>query len=460
MFVQRLLIFCCVTWVSNSSSFSWSDPVTLSAPWQTADEHQLAISQNNNAMAVWHRFDGEYQWIQASRFDSTTGMWDPIEDVATISPANRNSEYPSLAMDSDGNAFAVWRWYDGTNWLIRASRYDVFTKSWQKPINVSFISPRGFDCDVPQVAMSDNGTALAVWTRYSDPWLITVNIYSNGSWSGFVTFISAPAPYEDSAQPVIAMDPSGNGFAAWYQFDSSNWRILARRYVQGLGWQAGVSIFSILGFNAYNPQVAMDDQGNAVLAWQLAEGTGTWAVQSAYYQAGAGWVSVTNLATGVDVGSSSHNPFVRIAMSRSGKAIAAWYKLDGGKQYVQARVFDGSSWLPEATLSEGIEPINAFDNPAPRVAIDNNGRGIATWTMYEEEGKSRVQASLYNGSSWMNPSLVPIISEPHQSAHDPQVVMDSQGNGLIIWQRSDGTNVSTYAEGNKRIQAIYYDVTT
>jgi len=459
--MYRFLIFLCFYYTDFILSFSRSNPITLSAPWQTANEHRLAISNNNNAVAVWHRFDGDYERIQASLYDGAAGSWSSINNVATVSPSNRNAEYPDVAMDSAGNTFAVWRWFGGTTWLIQAAHYDAITKSWQKPINTPFLSPGSFDSDVPQVAISDNGTAITVWQYYFSPWLIMANVYLGNSWSSIVDILSPSSqPWKDASQPVIAMDPLGNGFAAWYQFDSDNWRILTRPYIQGIGWDMKFTTLSSAGFDSYNPQIAMDAQGNTIVVWQLADGTGTWSIQAACYQVGIGWSSVENLATNVDVGASSRYPSVRIAMNRDGKAIVVWYNYNSGTHYVQATEYNGSwpNWTTPTTISEGVVPINTFDNPAPQISIDNAGKSIATWTTYDNDGKKRVQASLYNGTSWLNPASVPVISEANQSAHGPQVVMDSSGNGLIVWQRFDGTNESTYANGIKRIQATYYEV--
>lgn len=445
---------------------TWSSPITLSAPWQEASLNQIAVSLNNSAITIWQRFDGDYMRIQASHFDPVKNSWNSLANVATISSANLDSKLPQIAMDANGNAFAVWQKPD----LIEVSSYNASTNSWIQPlINTNqFIAtgPEG-----PQVAMSDNERAIVIWKLlFESTWYIVATIYSSISLTYQAFFI--PASQEPFA-PITAMDPDGNAIVTWYEYDGNNWRIKATHYnVVGNNW-GSITILSSANYNAYNPQVDMDSQDNGIVTWQITdtlqqtEMISTWTIQAVWYDTTTGWdlVNIKDLAQNVDVGSSARYPDVHIAMSRNGKALFTWFSYIGIDNFVQASLYDGSTWSlwnppSPTTLSEGIKPVSVIDWPKPKIAIDDTGNGIATWTTYDTIGNKRIQASYYNGTNWFTPANVPIVSIAGQDADESQVAMDTSGNALITWKRPDGTNKSTLPSGITRIQAIEYKTNT
>ena len=75
----------------------------------------------------------------------------------------------------------------------------------------------------------------------------------------------------DALYPQIAIDANGNALAVWHQYDGARYSIRANRYTPGIGWGAAGTIDDGSG-DAYNPQIALDANGNALAVWQQFDG--------------------------------------------------------------------------------------------------------------------------------------------------------------------------------------------
>jgi hypothetical protein len=131
---------------------------TISDAGRDAYEPQVAFDPNGNAIAVWTQFDGAHGRTHAA-FRPTGGSFGGDE---TISPAGRDASAPQIAIDSTGKAIAVWYRFDGTTDRIQAA---------VRPANGSFgaaqtLSSPGREAFDPRVAVGPDAdaNAQAVWT--------------------------------------------------------------------------------------------------------------------------------------------------------------------------------------------------------------------------------------------------------------------------------------------------------
>ena len=85
-----------------------------------AFDPQVAIDTNGNALSVWRQSDGTRYNIWANRYTAGTG-WGTAALIETDNAGDASS--PQVAIDTNGNALAVWQQYDGTRYNIWANRY-------------------------------------------------------------------------------------------------------------------------------------------------------------------------------------------------------------------------------------------------------------------------------------------------------------------------------------------------
>jgi hypothetical protein len=131
---------------------------TISQAGRDASEPRVAFDSSGNAIAVWTQFDGSNGRIH-SAFRPAGGSFGGDQ---TISPGGRDASAPQIAFDSTGKAVAVWYRFDGSVDRIQAA---------VRPAGGSFgavqtLSAPGAEAFEPRVAAGANvdANAAAVWT--------------------------------------------------------------------------------------------------------------------------------------------------------------------------------------------------------------------------------------------------------------------------------------------------------
>ena len=219
-------------------------------------------------------------------------------------------------MDGSGNAIAVWRRADGVRDDIWANVYLAGT-GWSGADLIE--SEDAGPAESPQLGI-DGSNAIAVWAQ-SDGAATTIRarLYFAGSGWGVAGLVSEKGA--DAHDPQVAVDDGGNAIAVWHQLDGVRSDVWANRYVAGTGWSGAALIEHEDSESADAPQVAIDAGGNAIVVWRHGSAASIsgriWANR---YVAGTGWVGAAPLDP--DLGGDAYRP--QVSMDRSGDAIAVW----------------------------------------------------------------------------------------------------------------------------------------
>ncbi len=236
---------------------------TLSEAGQDAFEPQIAIDGSGNALAVWTRFDGTNERIQASY----RPRWDEFEAAETISEGGQGASQPQVALDSKGNALAVWTRSDGSNLRVQAA----FRPRWDEFEAAETVSDGGSDAFEPQVAFDPERHAVAIWTQSNGTnTLITAAFKSR--WGDFRTPETVSDAGQDAFEPQLTIDHKGNVVAVWTRSDGANLRVQSAFRPAWRDFKAPDTISSE-GQDAFEPQVASDEDGNAIAVWTRFDGS-------------------------------------------------------------------------------------------------------------------------------------------------------------------------------------------
>lgn len=217
----------------------------------------------------------------------------------------------------------------------------------------------------------------------------------------------------------LDVNSSGDAIAAWEEFN-------------GINNHAQASIFSNESWNttmlSSNPseaiQVAINDTGNAVAVWEEFDGT-YWVIQSALYSPVTGWASTQQLSLSI---SDSLDP--QVGMNNSGTIIVVWEQDTGNGDVIQSIVNTGSwgSITPLSSLSA--------DSRNPQVALSDFGNALVLWEEYDSIlGIQTIQASEYSGT-WATEHQISVLGE---DSYEPEVAMNTLGDGMAVWTGYDGT---------------------
>jgi hypothetical protein len=180
------------------------------------------------------------------------------------------------------------------------------------------------------------------------------------------------------------------------------------------------------------PKIAMDGDGNAIAV--LAQYDGTQFSIYANYFNGTSW-GTAELIDSEDDG-NSYAP--QIAMDGAGNAIAVWQQYDGAHFSIYANYFNDTSW----GTAELIENNYSSDIHTPQIVMDSAGNAIAVWQQYDG-AKFSIYASYFNGTSWGTAKAIDSVNAG--DCDFPQISIDDSGNAVAVWQQYDGSLYSVYA---------------
>lgn len=349
------------------SSITWSDPTTISSTNIDASDPQVVIDSLGNATAVWV----ENNLIKAST-QPVNGSWSAS---TTISNVLNGAFSPRLGVDSSGNVTAIWLENGSVNGVVNASTL-TFGGSWSVAVSIS--SALG-GASSGALAVDASGNAVAVWVRGT---VIESSTEASGTWSG-VTTLSASS----SDSPQVAIGGNSTVVAVWHSVVSGADVIMSATKTLGGNWATAKGVFTgTAAFNHNYPKIAVDLNGNAVVAWFR-------------YNHSTGYQNVQVLTSTL--------------------------------------FFNASSWTIGTILSDmGIR------NPADltlKVAFDSNGNAIAFWTnSYDGQVFYIASANKLFGGVWSN-FIMPNVPSLYMLSAD--IAVNSLGDGLAAYMFWDGDSL-------------------
>ncbi len=325
--------------VWHTSGNIWANRYTADTGWGAAEDiqtaagwgsfPQIAFDGSGNAIAVWYQNEGvsSVNSIWANRYTADTG-WGTAAPIETDNAGGAVD--PRFAFDGSDNAIAVWEHYDGTRTNIWANRYSADT-GWG---TAAVIETAEGDAAAPRVAFDGNGNAIAVWiqndgTAYS----IWANRYS--AVTGWGTAAVIETAEGDAAAPRVAFDGNGNAIATWSQVEGTFNNIQANRYTTGIGWGTVTPLETDNRNLSSGPQHAVDTSGNAIVVWEHYDGTFNY-IWANRYTADTGWGTAGPIES--NNGGGAYEP--QVAIDGNGNAIAVWSRWDTTHQKIWASRYE------------------------------------------------------------------------------------------------------------------------
>ncbi|MBU1158585.1 MAG: hypothetical protein KKE24_04520 [Candidatus Thermoplasmatota archaeon] len=334
------------------------------------------------------------------------------------------SEPPQIAAGPNGDAFAVWEQWDGFRHSVWSNRY-VLDEGWGHAERLDSTDTE--QTSNPQVGVDGSGNAVAVWQQWdssnfrNDVWS---NRYVVGEGWGTAELIEEQS--EEAGLPKVVVDASGNATAVWEQWDSGHNHIWSNRYVVDEGWGAAEEIESYVE-DAFSIDLAANDNGEVVAVWSQWEGV-QYNISSNRYVVGDGW-GTAEIISNSDLGPAEQ---ANVAIDSSGNATAVWYQWGGSFYDVWSnRYVVGEGWGTAVLM----EDYDSGDSTGPRVGNDGYGNALVVW-MQSVGSVYDVWSNRYVvGEGWGVPELV---ETDELSAWIPMLAVDHSGNATALWLQSDG----------------------
>lgn len=334
---------------------------------------------------------------------------------AYLSAAGGDDYVPEVAVDDDGDYLFAWQRYDGTNF-----RAQVRTLSAAGTLgSVQTISPAGSNAYHPAVEMDSDGDAVLGWDRDNSVGRRTrVRTLSAAGALGVNQPVSNAGT--DGFSPQLAVADDGDAVLAWFEADSR----LYGRTLSAAGALGPIVPISDAGQPAYPGDVAVDPAGNAVFTWYRSDGTDL-RVEARTLSAAGVLGAVQSIS---DAGQNALAPDV--AVDAAGNAVMTWHRFDGSNDRIQARTLSATGILGSVrTLSDAGQ--SAFES---LVELDASGNAVVIW--YRSDGSNlRIQARTMSSVGTLG--LVKTLSSAGQDATMPHLAVADDGDAVITWQRFD-----------------------
>ncbi|MBI3465631.1 MAG: choice-of-anchor D domain-containing protein, partial [Planctomycetes bacterium] len=285
----------------------------------------IAMNDAGELVIAWSASD--FSGVYAQRYDAA-GL--PQGDVFQVNTFTGDQQaYPTVAIDADGDFVAAWTStnQDGSEWGVYARRYNVAGVPQGDEFRVNTFTSD--DQWGPSAAMDADGGFLIAWT----------SIGQDGSQSGVYAqrYNAAGVPQGDEfrvntftsgtqQQPSVAMDAEGNAIIAWHSTQGgSDLGIYAQAYDASGAPDGGEVLVNNTSLNQYAPHVAMNAQGSGLMVWHsnrqpagqfTAEGNPAIHARRYFLDSGSIAPEVQVTQNGVDVPDGSHVSFSTVVLNQ------------------------------------------------------------------------------------------------------------------------------------------------
>jgi hypothetical protein len=403
-------------WSFSTADGAWRGWQEIELDPNDARESKVAVDALGNAIVVWRAQNPDSAYdVWATRYDIETGWGEPtmldVEEGSTY--------YPQIAMDSQGNAVAVWhQMVEGqTLFQVWAATFSP-DDGWADPHVVKPATEHSTYFDTAAVAFDERGHAIVAWSESDGTSVSSTRIWANrltwsnrdnvsGGWGNAAKIDPNLVNYRSKVR--VQMDSEGSAVVTWQQTEAAGSSVWANRFDSKGGW-AGAKKLHSDGSGLYNAALAGNRRGDAV-----ALATTNDRLLAFYFVPGQGWdeeptpIGEPGLATGPVAG-----------MDDEGNVIAAWV---GGEDLWASRYVPGVGWGdPEKIDAKGAKGVNQV------VSVDPSGNAIVVWG--QTGGTFFNRFSVLDG--WSGPAA--LSSEDNPSGFDFAIAASESGRVAMSWQ--------------------------
>jgi hypothetical protein len=422
----------------------------LSIAGEDAVDPHVAVDATGDAIVVWQRSDGTHSRVQA-RTRSSTGTYGP---ALTLSPSGFDAQAPRVDMDSAGDAIVGWTLFDGTSDVAQArtrSADGVLTSA----TTLSDTGVAGSDAESLDVAMDTNGNALVLWDRFNGTKTLVQGRYhpASGGYQGLKTFSRTT---QDAIGPHAAFDAAGNAVIVWQILVHQGGSAPDKHRIEAETRSASGTLGPLTDISPVNEDasapldVASAPDGFAIAGWIEVDGadSGPSATHWRQVEVATGPSADLTTVAAAPAGPAATAPGAwtapedlspagiwaleqAVGMDSNGNALIVWIRDRDSAVLARRRLVDGTLTPIQTVGPQG---------RTLRVAVSSNGDAAIMW-LTSDGTNNRVQARRLSASGALGPLLT--VSDAGQNAREPDIDMDSAGNAVMTWGRSDGTDYRT-----------------
>jgi hypothetical protein len=275
--------------------------------------------------------------------------------------------------------------------------------------------------EYPDLAAGAAGVAAAVWEDTGSK----VRIATATGCEPLGAPAQVPGSYAFTEDPVAAVDAAGTAIAVFQAGGSGSRKIHHSERPPG-GAPSEPTPFAIpAGTESFRPQVAANDAGGAAVVFDV--------VNAGSQVYGARRLGATGWSTPVQLNQSG-NPAVagsaRVAMAGDGSLHAVW--IDSSTSKLAFATLAPGGALTRTTLHEVAGGSIATDPPAPAIAVDGEGRVAVAWTQVVAIART-VKAKVREPGSGSFSGVLNVSPTTSEGRGNPLLAIDRDGRVVATW---------------------------
>src|SRR5262245_9242918 len=333
---------------------------------------------------------------------------------------------PVVAMDSGGDFVVVWSsdGQDGSMDGIYCQQYNSAgaTQGSEFPVNTYTTAGQV----KPAVAMNAAGNFVVVWSSFNQGGpTFGSEIYARRYVAGGIAL--DPIEFHvnvttggDQTFPAVAMDDNGNFVVAWTSPDGNSQGIYARRFnAAGIALDAIEFRVNVVTTGAQaDPAVAIDSVGNFVVTWDnTQDGSGRGIYASRYGATGVALNSefrVNTYTTGDQRNSS-------VSRQATGEFVVSWYSdgQDGDQGGIYAQRYNAAGGPLGGEFR--VNTITTGSQSFPSVAVGANGDFVISWISASDGDSTGIDAQAFNAAGVAQGGEIQVNTYTTQSQELPIV---------------------------------------
>jgi len=406
---------------------------------------KIAMDGSGNAMAIWQENEVAGAGTVSANYYKAGLGWGNPSLVSTVLASGTSD--PQISMNSIGYGIAAWVQGNGTNTMIYANRYAPGS-GWRTSNLIS--SSSSFVAN-PSVAIDRDGNAIAVWDQGDTP---PRNIHAAryDSISGWTPPTLISSGVYGAYKPRIAVTPSGKAFVSFQEYDGTNDKIIVRSFDTTAGWGPRQVVShqpASAGSNAYDSAISVNSVGAVMVAWNHPGYMGRREIHGDFYTNTLQWFHASDYPISVmnPYPSAGNSYYSDVAADENSDHMVVWGQTYYGQTDIYASCFwhnapGGAYWTTPARIS-----IGTGSPQLPKVAKYPNGDAVVTWEQFD--GTTRniyINSYIYSTtapySGWDNAVRVNDISN---DCNSPAIAVSQTGDAIVVWSQRGAIRNNIYA---------------
>ena len=232
----------------------------------TSPDPQVTLGQDGTTTAAWIGETSGLEIVRAATRPAGGDSFGVSQDLSERAP---DLEDVHLVTAPDGTVTAIWAISDGYGWSIQTATRPGDQATFGRP---QTLSSAGLDAIDPQLALTPDGSAVAIWTQSIGTETVIQAADRPAGEASFGAPQNLSEPGEDAADPDLAIAPDGAVTAVWSRFNGTYKIIQTAARPPDQDLFGAPQNLSEPGEDATNPGVAVAPDGAATAVWPRSEG--------------------------------------------------------------------------------------------------------------------------------------------------------------------------------------------